>query len=139
MLHLQADESTTGGAPGTRGLLQRRRENRQTGRPVYRSSFSMLYSSFTHFAPQIWCKISCGGSDQWETSVGKIFHDLWADLDTSLGASLEPPSSEIAKQICPVHSAQILTMIECWSRSCIYTSVRYCVLLSCYFIGCLNL
>ena len=44
--------------------------------------------------------------------MGKIFHDLWADLDTSLGASLEPPSSEIAKQICPVHSAQILTMLN---------------------------
>ena len=44
--------------------------------------------------------------------MGKIFHDLWADLDTSLGASLEPPPSEIAKQICPVHSAQILTMLN---------------------------
>ena len=52
--------------------------------------------------------------------MGKIFHDLWrVDLDTSLGASLEPPSSEIAKQIRPVHSAQIHTMLLEWSRSCI--------------------
>lgn len=113
LLHLQADESTTGGAPGTNSLLQRRRENRQTGGPVLPVLFQhALLIIFSHFAPQIWCTNSCGGADQWETPVGKIFHDLWADLDTSLGASLEPPSSEIAKQICPVHSAQILTMLN---------------------------
>ena len=53
---------------------------------------------------------SRGGSDQWETPVGKIFH---ADLDTSLGASLEPPASEIAKQIRPVQLSSDVHNVEC--------------------------
>ena len=69
-------------------------------------------------APTAFCKdVERTGADQWETPVGKIFHDLWADLDTSLGASLEPPSSEIAKQICPVPHEEIQGFDEVFDGS----------------------